>query len=101
MIFCRLVYFFREGDVKPPELKMTISPLCDNSYDNATLMWTYNEYATSTCRIKTSLKSEFVPCDKSWSGTFLPEGNVTIEVDARDRSGNSAPTFKYTWYNGK
>ncbi|XP_019918182.3 uncharacterized protein [Magallana gigas] len=87
------------SDVKPPELKVTISPLCDKSYDNATLIWTFNEFATSTCRIKTSLKSESVPCDKSWSGTFLPEGNVTIEVDARDSSGNSAPTFKYTWYN--
>ncbi|XP_052683063.1 uncharacterized protein LOC128163488 [Crassostrea angulata] len=86
-------------DVKPPELRLTSSPFRDKSYDNATLTWTYNEYAASTCVIKTSLTTEFAPCDNSWSGTFLPEGNVTIEIDARDKSRNSAPTYKYTWYN--
>lgn len=92
---------FREGDVKPPELRLTSSPFRDKSYDNATLTWTYNEYAASTCVIKTSLTTEFAPCDNSWSGIFLPEGNVTIEIDARDKSRNSAPAYKYTWYNSK
>lgn len=92
---------YREGDVKPPELKLTSTPYCDKSYDNASLTWTFNEDATSTCLIRTSLKTEFAVCDKSWSGTFLPEGNVTIEVNARDKSRNSAPSFSYTWYNSK
>ncbi|XP_052687753.1 uncharacterized protein LOC128166542 isoform X2 [Crassostrea angulata] len=86
-------------DVKPPELKLTSTPYCDKSYDNASLTWTFNEDATSTCLIKTSLGTEFAVCDKSWSGTFLPEGNVTIEINARDKSRNSAPSFSYTWYN--
>lgn len=92
---------FREGDVKPPELRLTSTPYWDKSYDNATLTWTFNEYATSTCVIKTSLTTEFAPCNNNWSGTFLPEGNINIEIDARDKSRNSAPTYKYTWYNSK
>nr|XP_022295374.1 uncharacterized protein LOC111105368 isoform X1 [Crassostrea virginica] len=86
-------------DVKPPELKFTSTPYCEKSYDNASISWTFNENAYSTCILKTSLSTTFVICDKSWSGTFLPEGNVTLEITARDNSRNAAPVYKYTWYN--
>ena len=87
--------------MKPPELKFTSTPYCEKSYDNASISWTFNENAYSTCILKTSLSTTFVICDKSWSGTFLPEGNVTLEITARDNSRNAAPVYKYTWYNSK
>ncbi|XP_078331914.1 uncharacterized protein LOC111106886 [Crassostrea virginica] len=86
-------------DVKPPELKFTSTPYCEKSYDNASISWTFNENADSTCILKTSLLTKFVICDKSWSGTFLPEGNVTLEITATDNARNVAPVLKYTWYN--
>ncbi|XP_061188491.1 uncharacterized protein LOC133196641 [Saccostrea echinata] len=87
-------------DVKPPELKFTNTPHCHKSTDNATITWTFNEFATSTCVITTSVQRQVFPgCDGSWNGIFLPEGNVTLEITARDKSRNSAPTYKYTWYN--
>ena len=89
------------GDVKPPELKFTSTPYCEKSYDNASISWTFNENAYSTCMLKTSLSTKIVICDKSWSGTFLPEGNVTLEITATDNARNVAPVYKYTWYNSK
>lgn len=87
--------------MKPPELKFTSTPYCEKSYDNASISWTFNENADSTCILKTSLLTKFVICDKSWSGTFLPEGNVTLEITATDNARNVAPVLKYTWYNSK
>ncbi|XP_078331912.1 uncharacterized protein LOC111109459 isoform X4 [Crassostrea virginica] len=86
-------------DVKPPVLSIRNTPLNAKSYDNASITWTYNEDATSTCVLQTSIRSAFVPCDKSWVGTFLPEGNVTLEIFAVDRYRNSAPSTSVMWFN--
>ena len=95
-----LISFFAE-DVKAPVLFLRNTPLNAKSYDNASITWTYNEDATSTCVLQTSIRSAFVPCDKSWVGTFLPEGNVTLEIFAVDRYRNSAPSTSVMWFNGK
>lgn len=80
---------------------MIIFLLCDKFYDNVILMWIYNEYVILMCWIKMLLKFEFVFCDKSWSGIFLFEGNVIIEVNVCDKLRNFVLFYLYIWYNSK
>lgn len=73
--------FFCEGDVKFLELRLISFLFRDKFYDNVIFIWIYNEYVVLICVIKIFLIIEFVFCDNSWSGIFLLEGNVIIEID--------------------
>lgn len=74
---------------------------CDKFYDNVFFMWIFNEDVILMCLIRMLLKIEFVVCDKSWSGIFLFEGNVIIEVNVCDKLRNFVLFFLYIWYNSK
>ena len=69
--------------------------------DGITLSWSYNEEATSVCRLQPPLfPSSTIPCsNNSFLLTRAQEG-YSLSVEGVDLEGNTAGPVQFTWSTG-
>ena len=90
---------FITEDVTPPKLTFTMALSKTNS--SATIQWTFDETATSSCTLQSPHGTFLQVCNGSWTGQNLVEGLYTLYVTGTDSSGNSASPKSHFWVVGK
>ncbi|XP_048590560.1 uncharacterized protein LOC116611783 isoform X3 [Nematostella vectensis] len=82
-------------DVTAPSITFLSRPSLTNA--NITITWQESEEATAVCTIIAPDHAYVSPCNHTWTGLGLQEGNYRISIMATDQAGNTAPPVIHSW----
>ena len=69
--------------------------------DGITLSWSYNEVATSVCRLQPpSLPSRAIPCSNNSILLTRAQEGYSMSIEGVDLEGNTAGPVQFTWNIG-
>lgn len=87
-------------DTTPPRLQFLTAPRLSNQ--NITIIWAYDEAATSFCTLLASTILTAVACENnSVALTNLAEGFYSLFVQGTDLANNTAAPVQHSWTVGK
>lgn len=98
------MYYIHAVDVVPPRLQINKPQFSSEEF---TLSWTYDEEATSTCRLQpSSLLSDnnmqhnmttIIPCSNNSVSLKSAQKHYSLYIQGIDKVGNIADPVQFTW----